>query len=88
MMNILPANEIKRHGVTAIEKKLKKGPVHVLKHNQPLFVVLTEEEYMLLTSQKTNAPSALLTMIAKPATGKRSRKNIDTQLKKERASWD
>ena len=48
-MNTLAANELKRHGISAIEKLLSKGPVHVIKRNQPVCVVLGEAEYVRLT---------------------------------------
>ena len=48
-MNTIAANELKRHGITAIEKLITKGPVHVIKRNQPICVVLTEDEYERLT---------------------------------------
>ena len=81
-MNILPANEIKRHGVSVIEKKLKLGPVHVLKHNTPVFVVITEQEYTLLS--KGHSHSGLFHLLDKKASGTRSRKDIDKQLSQER----
>lgn len=87
-MNILLANEVKKHGVTAIEKKIKKGPVHILKHNKPLFVVLTEENYQLLSANQATAKSGLFSLLAKPATGTRSRKSIDEQIKKDRDNWE
>ncbi len=85
-MNILPANEIKKHGVTIIEKQLKYGPVHVLKHNRPLFVVLSEKDYQLLSiNTKT---SGLFFMLEKPVTGNRTRNEIDQQLNHERDAWE
>lgn len=84
-MNLLPASEIKKHGVSAIEKKLKNGPVHILKHNQPLFVVLTEDDYSLLSNK--NKPSGLFAMLEKPVTGTRSKKDIDKQLHLDRDEW-
>lgn len=83
-MNVLPANAIKKHGVSVIEKHLKYGPVHVLKHNHPVFVVITEEEYQLL-SKKTQC-SGLFSMLDKPA-GTRSKKEIDKQFSEERDAW-
>lgn len=44
-MNTLPAQEIKRRGVTAIEELIKNGPLHIIKNNQPRYVVMTEERY-------------------------------------------
>jgi PHD/YefM family antitoxin component YafN of YafNO toxin-antitoxin module len=86
-MNILAANDIKKYGVGILEKKLAHGPVHVLKHNHPLFVVISEEEYSSLLAKKQE-PSGLFAMLNKPATGSRSRQDIDEQLKEERDKWE
>lgn len=43
--NVVAAQEVKRRGVAAIEEKLKGGPVHVLRNNRPICVVLTEDEF-------------------------------------------
>ena len=48
-MNAIPANELKRHGISAVEHLLANGPVHIIKRNQPICVVLTEDEYEKLT---------------------------------------
>jgi PHD/YefM family antitoxin component YafN of YafNO toxin-antitoxin module len=84
-MNILSANELKRYGVTAIERQLKHGPVHVLKHNQPLFVVLSEDDYQLLVKQEAKKPSGLFALLSKPVTGKKPRKVLDQRIAQERA---
>jgi PHD/YefM family antitoxin component YafN of YafNO toxin-antitoxin module len=44
-MNSIASQEIKRRGIGAIDEALKNGPVHVIKNNQPQYVVLTEERY-------------------------------------------
>lgn len=89
-MNILPAYEVKKHGVVVIEQRLKHGPVHILKHNQPIFVALTEEDYQHLLSknQKSKKVSGLFMMLDKPVTGKRTRADIDAKFKQERNEWD
>jgi PHD/YefM family antitoxin component YafN of YafNO toxin-antitoxin module len=86
-MNILAANEIKKHGVSILEKQLRHGPVHVLKHNRPLFVVLSEKAYQSLTSSEHKA-SGLFAMLDKPVTGKLSKQEIDQQLHQERDQWE
>ena len=80
-MNILSANEVKRHGVMAIEKQLHYGPVHILKHNQPLFVALTETDYQKLICKETLKSSGLTALLSKPVTGKMSRKALDRRIK-------
>lgn len=49
-MNTISAQEIKRRGISAVEEVLKDGPVHVIKNNQPQYVVLSEEHYKELVS--------------------------------------
>jgi len=44
-MQTIPAQEIKRRGLSALDKSLKDGPVHVIKNNKPQYVVLTEAQY-------------------------------------------
>lgn len=52
-MNIVPAQEIKRRGITAVDEALAHGPVHILKNNRAQYVVLSEAHYReLLDSQK------------------------------------
>ena len=52
-MNTIPAQDIKRRGISAVDEALEKGPVHVIKNNHPQYVVLKEECYQeLLDSQQ------------------------------------
>lgn len=85
-MNILSANEIKKHGVSAIEKQLMYGPVHVLKHNHPLFIVISEKDYQLLSQKKQT--SGLFSMLDKCATGQRTKQDIEQQFNSIRNSWE
>ncbi len=84
-MNIITANEIKKYGVTIIEEHMKTGPVHVFKHNRPLFVVISESEYQMFTKRKKT--SGLFMMLQKNATGKRAKEDIDLQLQNDREEW-
>jgi mRNA-degrading endonuclease YafQ of YafQ-DinJ toxin-antitoxin module/PHD/YefM family antitoxin component YafN of YafNO toxin-antitoxin module len=55
-MNIVPAQEIKRRGMAAVDEALAQGPVHVVKNNRPQYVVLTEDSYQeLLEAQQETA---------------------------------
>ena len=49
-MNTIPAQEIKRRGISVVDEVLKDGPVHVIKNNKPLYVVISEEHYRELMS--------------------------------------
>ncbi|HUO77011.1 MAG TPA: hypothetical protein VMU21_05475 [Thermodesulfovibrionales bacterium] len=57
-MNTLAAQEIKRKGISAVDEVLKEGPVHIIKNNQPQYVVLTEERYRDLLEAEDEAYNA------------------------------
>lgn len=44
-MNNIPAQDIKRRGISAVDGLLRDGPVHIIKNNRPSYVVLTEAAY-------------------------------------------
>lgn len=54
-MNTIAAQDIKRRGICAVDEALKKGPVHVVKNNQPQYVVLSEERYRELIEAEDEA---------------------------------
>ena len=55
-MNVVPAREIKRRCIAAVDEALAQGPVHIIMNNRPQYVVLTEERYReLLESQEEAA---------------------------------
>lgn len=90
-MKTIPASEIKRRGIIALEERLPYGPVHIIKNNRPSCVVLTEEEYQQLMLEKKhgeNPKSGLDFMLAKPATGQKTRKALDKSIKKVRNEWN
>lgn len=91
-MNTIPAKELKRRGVAALEELLPMGPVHILKNNRPVCVVLTEEEYRTVTGEGSAGgvvPRRLtvLDLFARPASGKRKRGEIDARIREERNRW-
>jgi PHD/YefM family antitoxin component YafN of YafNO toxin-antitoxin module len=57
-MNSVPAQEIKRRGMAAVDEALAQGPVHVVKNNRPQYVVLTEDDYNELLEAKQEAALA------------------------------
>ncbi|MGP1677535.1 MAG: type II toxin-antitoxin system prevent-host-death family antitoxin [Burkholderiales bacterium] len=88
MNNTLTVAEIKRRGMAAIEEGLRRGPVHIVKRNKPAAVVLSEDEYQRLAHNKTVTPegmTAVQWLLARPASGRRSKAKIDADLKAERA---
>ncbi len=59
-MKTITAQEIKRRGISAVDKDLKEGPVHVIKNNKPQYVVMDEESYETLISESETAYEARL----------------------------
>lgn len=59
-MNSIPAQDIKRRGISAIDEALCDGPVHVIKNNRPSYVVLTEAAYAELLECFQDAARARL----------------------------
>jgi PHD/YefM family antitoxin component YafN of YafNO toxin-antitoxin module len=55
MMNSIPAQDIKRRGISAVDQALRDGPVHVIKNNRPSYVVLTEAAYAELLESHRDA---------------------------------
>jgi PHD/YefM family antitoxin component YafN of YafNO toxin-antitoxin module len=50
ILNTIASSELKRKGASAVEERLTKGPVHVIRRNRPVFVALSEEQYAELVS--------------------------------------
>ncbi len=83
-MNTLTVAEIKRRGMAAIENGLRHGPVHIVKRNRPAAVVLSEDEYQRLTSQRASRSvglTAIQWLLGQAPGGKRSKAQIDADLK-------
>ena len=59
-MNSIPAQDIKRRGISAVDEALRDGPVHVIKNNRPSYVVLTEAAYAELLESSHDAAKASL----------------------------
>jgi PHD/YefM family antitoxin component YafN of YafNO toxin-antitoxin module len=54
-MNTLTAQELEQRGLSAVEQALQAGPVHITDHDQPRYVVLTEERYRALLEAEDEA---------------------------------
>ena len=57
-MNSIPAQEIKRRGIAAVDDLIAKGDVHVIRNNQPQYVVLSQERYQDLIEAQDEAYEA------------------------------
>ncbi len=44
-MQTIPAREIKRRGISAVDDLVKHGPVHVIKDDRPAYVILDEAHF-------------------------------------------
>ncbi len=44
-MVTLPAQEVKRRGIGAVDELLNREPVHIVKNNRPMYVVMREDDY-------------------------------------------
>ena len=54
-MNTIPAREIKRRGIAAVDDLIETGDVHIIKNNQPRYVVLSEVRYRELIEAQGEA---------------------------------
>lgn len=50
-MNTIPAQELKRRGIAAVDALIASGDVHVIRNNRPEYVVLSEERYRELIAE-------------------------------------
>jgi PHD/YefM family antitoxin component YafN of YafNO toxin-antitoxin module len=54
-MNVVPAQEIKRRGIAAVDDLIAMGDLHVIRNNQPQYVVLSEARYHDLIASEQEA---------------------------------
>lgn len=54
-MNAIAAQEIKRRGIAAVDDVIAKGDLHVIRNNQPQYVVLSEVRYQELVVAEQEA---------------------------------
>jgi PHD/YefM family antitoxin component YafN of YafNO toxin-antitoxin module len=47
-MITIPAQDVKRRGIGAVDELLTHEPVHIVKNNRPMYVVLLEEDYQVM----------------------------------------
>lgn len=73
-MNSIPAQDIKRRGISAVDEALREGPVHIIKNNRPSYVVLSEAAYAeLLESHRDAARERLRESLADLEAGRTNR---------------
>ena len=54
-MNTIPAQELKRRGIAAVDGLIESGDVHVIRNNRPEYVILSEERYKELVAEAEEA---------------------------------
>jgi intein/homing endonuclease len=84
-MNQISVNDIQQQGIAALSEALKMGPIQIVEPNHPVYVVLTETEYINLTKRPAKKTS-VLDLFTQPGT--RSREDIDAAFRAEREAWD
>jgi PHD/YefM family antitoxin component YafN of YafNO toxin-antitoxin module len=57
-MRTIPAREIKRRGISAVDEALKEGPVHVIKNDEPRYVIMDEAYYREMLEDQREAAVA------------------------------
>ena len=57
-MNTIPAQEVKRRGIAAVDELIAKGDLHIIRNNQPQYVVLSEQRYQELLEAQDEAYEA------------------------------
>ncbi len=90
MENTVPAQEIKRRGMAAVDELLEQGPVHVIRNNRPEYVILSEQAYQRLlgTGEETGQLWGWLERTCRsPGSGK-SAGTLLEGLRSERDSWE
>jgi Antitoxin Phd_YefM, type II toxin-antitoxin system len=92
-MNSIPASEVKRRGVAALEEAATAGPVHIIRNNRPSGVYMSEQEYARLLAG-SRAPARAPTdasvwnlILDRPYAGTRTKDEIDAQIHEERKRW-
>jgi len=54
-MNTIPAQDIKRRGLAAVDDVIDRGDVHVIRNKKPEYVVMSEERYKTLIAAEQKA---------------------------------
>jgi PHD/YefM family antitoxin component YafN of YafNO toxin-antitoxin module len=82
-MNTIPAQEIKRRGIAAVDAMIATGDVHVIRNNRPEYVVLTEARYQELVAEADEAYQARVKASLQDAAAGRVTRGTASDLIKE-----
>ncbi len=50
-MLTIPAQEVKRRGISAVNDQLQNGPVWIIRNNQPKYVVMDSEMFQAMEDE-------------------------------------
>lgn len=82
-MNTIPAQEIKRRGIAALDDLITHGDVHVIRNNKPQYVVLTEARYRALLEAQDEAYTARVLASQADILAGRAQRGTAAELLKE-----
>jgi PHD/YefM family antitoxin component YafN of YafNO toxin-antitoxin module len=82
-MNTIPAQEIKRLGIAAVDSLLVNRAVHVIQDDEPHYVVLSEERYRELVEAQEEAFEARLLASQEDVKASRVKRGTADDLLKE-----
>jgi PHD/YefM family antitoxin component YafN of YafNO toxin-antitoxin module len=54
-MNTLPAQELKRRGLAAVDDAIAEGDLHIIRNRRPHYVLLTTDRYQSLLESQDEA---------------------------------
>ena len=54
-MSLVSVQEVKRRGMSAVDKALEEGPVHLVRSNRAEYVVMSEQDYRELMTDLAEA---------------------------------
>lgn len=54
-MNLIPAQDIKRRGISAVDELIRNEPVFVVKNNTPKYVVMMQSDYEQMVNDLAEA---------------------------------
>ncbi len=55
MIRTIPAREVKRRGIGVVDEMIGDGPVHVIRNDRPMYVIMTEAQYKELVEARREA---------------------------------
>lgn len=82
-MNTIPAQEIKRRGIAAVDELIETGDVHIIRNNRPQYVVLSAARYRELIAAQGEAVAARVRASLRDVKAGRVKRGTAKQLIRE-----